>query len=144
MRIEPPPSVPTWSGPRPAAAAAEAPPLEPPRLRPRQRDEGVELRVEPLDAIEDGVQHLDRRDLLLPDQHRQLGRRRPAEPLVGHVEASRHAPRRRGSRTSRRASPRRFEPNTARLIATPGKSTRCGAFCAYSVAETESIRPHEG
>ena len=35
MRIEPPPSVPTWSGPRPAAAAAEAPPLEPPGVRPR-------------------------------------------------------------------------------------------------------------
>ena len=29
MRIEPPPSVPMWSGPRPAAAAADAPPLEP-------------------------------------------------------------------------------------------------------------------
>ena len=35
MRIEPPPSVPTWSGPSPAAAAAEAPPLEPPGVRPR-------------------------------------------------------------------------------------------------------------
>src|SRR5260370_27462883 len=35
MRIEPPPSVPTWSGPRPAAAAAEAPPLEPPGVRSR-------------------------------------------------------------------------------------------------------------
>src|SRR5712664_2671171 len=30
MRIEPPPSVPTASGPRPAATAAPAPPLEPP------------------------------------------------------------------------------------------------------------------
>ena len=55
-----------------------------------------------------------------------------------------HAPRRRGSSVSRSASPRRFEPNTARLIATPGNSTRCGAFCAYSAAETESMRPHDG
>src|SRR5437762_1923793 len=55
-----------------------------------------------------------------------------------------HAPRSRGSRTSRRASPSRFEPNTARLIAIPGKSTRWGAFCAYSAAETESMRPHDG
>ncbi len=30
MRMEPPPSVPTASGPRPAATAAPAPPLEPP------------------------------------------------------------------------------------------------------------------
>jgi hypothetical protein len=35
MRIEPPPSVPTCSGARPAAAAAEAPPLEPPGVRSR-------------------------------------------------------------------------------------------------------------
>ncbi len=33
--MEPPPSVPTCSGPRPAAAAAEAPPLEPPGVRSR-------------------------------------------------------------------------------------------------------------
>ncbi len=26
----------------------------------------------------------------------------------------------------------------------PGKSTRCGAFCAYSAADTDSMRPHEG
>ncbi len=35
IRIEPPPSVPMWSGPSPAAAAAEAPPLEPPGVRSR-------------------------------------------------------------------------------------------------------------
>ena len=33
MRMEPPPSVPTASGPRPAATAAPAPPLEPPGVR---------------------------------------------------------------------------------------------------------------
>jgi hypothetical protein len=33
--MEPPPSVPTCSGPSPAAAAAEAPPLEPPGVRSR-------------------------------------------------------------------------------------------------------------
>ena len=26
----------------------------------------------------------------------------------------------------------------------PGKSTRCGAFCAYSAADTDSMRPHDG
>src|SRR5207247_6464281 len=43
MRIEPPPSVPMWSGPRPAAAAAEAPPLEP----PGDRSSAQGLRVAP-------------------------------------------------------------------------------------------------
>src|SRR5947209_5800575 len=51
-----------------------------------------------------------------------------------------HAPRRRGSSVSRRASPSRFDPNTAKLMAIPGTRTRCGAFCAYSAADTESIR----
>ena len=37
--------------------------------------------------------------------------------------------------------PSRLEPNTARLIAAPGNSTRCGAFWAYSAAETDSMRP---
>ena len=35
MRIEPPPSVPTASGPSPAAVATPAPPLEPPEVRAR-------------------------------------------------------------------------------------------------------------
>ncbi len=35
IRIEPPPSVPTASGPSPAASAAAAPPLLPPGLRSR-------------------------------------------------------------------------------------------------------------
>src|SRR5438093_10704917 len=43
MRIEPPPSVPMWSGPSPAAAAAEAPPDEPPGVRSRSHG----LRVGP-------------------------------------------------------------------------------------------------
>src|SRR4029453_10913238 len=35
IRIDPPPSVPMASGPRPAATAALAPPLEPPGVRSR-------------------------------------------------------------------------------------------------------------
>src|SRR6185436_8334627 len=35
IRIDPPPSVPTCNGPRPAATAAEAPPLDPPGVRSR-------------------------------------------------------------------------------------------------------------
>src|SRR5690242_828997 len=33
MRIDPPPSVPMWKTPMPSAAAAAAPPLEPPAVR---------------------------------------------------------------------------------------------------------------
>src|SRR2546426_666629 len=180
MRIEPPPSVPMWRGPRPAAAAAEAPPLAPPGGRSRfhglrvipktrvwvaprllvgQRHERVQPGVDRVDAIEHRADDLHRGYLLFPDQRRQLGRRQPGEPRVSHVGTSlsrgfwsprrreRHpqpAPRRRGSSVSRSASPSKFEPKTARLIATPGNSTRCGAFCAYSAAETDSIRPQEG
>src|ERR671926_380647 len=50
----------------------------------------------------------------------------------------------RGSRMSRRASPRRFVPNTTRLIARPGKITSQGAVRTYSAADSESMRPHEG
>ena len=37
IRIDPAPSVPTASGPRPAATAAAAPPLDPPAVRPRSQ-----------------------------------------------------------------------------------------------------------
>ncbi len=47
MRIEPPPSVPTASWPRPAATCAEAPPLEPPGVRSRFHG----LRVTPVSAL---------------------------------------------------------------------------------------------
>ena len=41
IRIEPPPSVPTFSGTSPAAAATAAPPLEPPAMRSRSHAFGV-------------------------------------------------------------------------------------------------------
>ena len=47
MRIEPPPSVPTASWPRPAASCADAPPLEPPGVRSRFHG----LRVMPVSAL---------------------------------------------------------------------------------------------
>src|SRR5437764_8327604 len=50
----------------------------------------------------------------------------------------------RGSRMSRSASPKRFVPNTASEIATPGKITSHGATRTYSAADSDSIRPHEG
>src|SRR6201999_164481 len=55
-----------------------------------------------------------------------------------------HQPRCLGSRMSRKASPNRLVPNTARLIATPGKITSHGAVRTYSAADSDSIRPHDG
>src|SRR5262249_22917559 len=49
-----------------------------------------------------------------------------------------------GSRMSRSASPRRFVPNTARLMAIPGKMTSHGAVRTYSAADCDNMRPQEG
>ena len=56
----------------------------PPRGLVGQRHKGVELRIDPLDPVEDRVHDLDRGDLLPPYPRRQLGRRQPAEPPVSH------------------------------------------------------------
>src|SRR5262245_4867159 len=50
----------------------------------------------------------------------------------------------RGSRMSRKASPRRFVPNTPKLMASPGKITNQGAVRTYSAADSDSILPQEG
>src|SRR2546429_48182 len=77
-RIDPPVSVPVAAGARRAATAAADPPELPPgTARSSQgfftgpkcefsfdRDEGVETRIEALDAIEVCARELDRRDLL--------------------------------------------------------------------------------
>src|SRR5207253_9592172 len=69
---------------------------------------------------------------------------------VLHVEdqivrlGSAHQPRCLGSRMSRKASPNRLVPNTARLIATPGKITSHGAVRTYSAADSDSMRPQDG
>src|SRR5436305_192 len=55
-----------------------------------------------------------------------------------------HQPRCLGSRMSRSASPNRLVPNTARLMATPGKITSHGAVRTYSAADSDSMRPHDG
>jgi len=47
MRIEPPPSVPTWSAPCPSAAATAAPPLLPPGVFPVSHG----LRVTPVSGL---------------------------------------------------------------------------------------------
>ncbi len=52
-RTEPPMSVPTCSGPYPAAAAAPAPALEPPGVRPRSQ--GLRERWWKLDAPEESM-----------------------------------------------------------------------------------------
>ena len=83
----------------------------------------------PLDAVEHRAHHLDRGHLLSLDRRHQAGGGHPAQIVDGHGHpfcVVAHAPRRRGSSVSRSASPSRFEPNTARLMARPGKSTRCG------------------
>ena len=83
---------------------------------------------------------------------------RPEQPRIGeehrlqvlHVENHLfrryvvHQPRCLGSRMSRSASPNRLVPNTARLIATPGKITSHGAVRTYSAADSDSMRPHDG
>src|SRR5262245_61045340 len=118
-------------------------PLRRLRVAPRgisvQGHVGVDLRIDLFDPGEDRVHDLDRRDLFASDQRDQLGGGQPAQ-IVGHD----YLPRSRGSSVSRRASPSRFEPKTARLMAMPGKSTSQGAFWANSAAETDSIRPHDG
>ena len=55
-----------------------------------------------------------------------------------------HQPRCLGSRMSRKASPNRLVPNTARLMAMPGKITSHGAVRTYSAADSDSIRPQDG
>src|SRR5881392_2374201 len=55
-----------------------------------------------------------------------------------------HQPRCLGSRMSRSASPNRLVPNTAKLMATPGKITSHGAIRTYSAADSDSMRPHDG
>ena len=45
---------------------------------------------------------------------------------------------------SRNASPNRLVPNTARLMATPGKITSQGAVRTYSAADSDSMRPQDG
>ena len=49
-----------------------------------------------------------------------------------------------GSRMSRSASPKRFVPNTARLMAMPGKMTSHGAVRTYSAADCDNMRPQDG
>ncbi len=49
-----------------------------------------------------------------------------------------------GSRASRIESPKRLKPNTARLMAMPGKTATHGARSAYDSALPESINPHDG
>src|SRR5439155_983624 len=81
MRIDPAPSEPWWSGPSPAAAAAPAPAPEPlaphhPLLRGARRIEravrgrgadGVESRIQLLDALEHRARQLHWRDALRAD-----------------------------------------------------------------------------
>ena len=63
---------------------------------------------------------------------------------IGFWRNPAHQPRCLGSRMSRKASPNRLVPNTARLIAIPGKITSHGAVRTYSAADSESMRPQDG
>src|SRR5262245_24927516 len=85
------------------------------------------------DPAEDGAEETGERDAQLEERVRQDDPEREGE---GGPEADLHGDRhhalrlRRGSRASRRESPKRLNPNTARLIATPGKRAIHGAFSA--------------
>src|ERR1019366_5892081 len=84
------------------------------------------------------------------DSLEQPGIREKDRLQDSHVENRRlrlcfaHQPRCLGSRMSRSASPNRLVPNTARLIAIPGKMTSHGAVRTYSAADSDSMRPHDG
>src|SRR4029077_8955460 len=67
------------------------------------------------------------------------GRRRGGE-LIGRPSP----PRRRGSSTSRSASPSMLNPKTAREIAAPGQMAIHGARYMNDRPEPESIAPHDG
>src|SRR6185436_9200304 len=54
------------------------------------------------------------------------------------------APRRRGSKTSRSASPSMLKPNTASEMAAPGKSAIHGAWIMNERPEPAIIEPHDG
>src|SRR6185437_1787225 len=79
-----------------------------------------------------------------------IGKEHRLQPLhvedvgCGRGRGSAHQPRCLGSRISRKASPNRLVPNTARLIATPGKITSHGAVRTYSAEDSESMRPQDG
>ena len=70
----------------------------------------------------------------------------PQRPRSPRRDSTRSLYRERslGSSTSRTASPNRLKPNTARLMATPGKIAIHGALSAYSSAPPCSIRPQAG
>jgi hypothetical protein len=55
------------------------------RLLGHQRDDRVELRIEPRDHREMGVEHLERADLAGADQRRELARRFTRQGDVGHA-----------------------------------------------------------
>src|SRR5215831_7905834 len=68
----------------------------------------------------------------------------PARPLFCRRSTGSFQLRCLGSRMSRSASPRRLVPNTARLMAMPGKMTSHGAVRTYSAADCDNMRPQEG
>src|SRR3989304_4661107 len=97
MRREPPPSVPIASGPRPAATAALAPPLEPPGVRsvfhgfrviPKRRLWGGPIQPNggAVVARQPRPHHLHRRQRPAPDRDRHLGGRHPAELVRNHSD----------------------------------------------------------
>src|SRR5215471_14545980 len=68
----------------------------------------------------------------------------PARPLFCRRSTGSFQLRCLGSRMSRSASPRRLVPNTARLMAMPGKMTSHGAVRTYSAADCDNMRPQDG
>src|SRR5207247_3957349 len=89
IRIAPPPSVPMWSGPRPAAAAAEAPPLEP----PGDRSSAQGLRVAPKSKLWVTPSHPNVGVLVLPSMMPPAALRRSTigASSVGTLSRSRRA-----------------------------------------------------
>ena len=114
---------------------------------------GIDAEAHPVDRFEDAASRVEDGAQTLHREQRSDARLAggfSAQRRRGHVCRLRHAGaraghrRRRGSKMSRSASPNKFVPNTARLMASPGKITSQGAVRTYSAADSESIRPHDG
>ena len=116
------------------------------RLLGADRHERAELRIEPLDPLEVGLDELDRRDLALPDEARLLGRReerraRPrAQPTCLETPARPRSGASRRPRSRRRAPSRRASAwvRPGLSAARHGRRPRPRAACRFDLERASS------
>src|SRR5262249_7981243 len=113
------------------------------RLRDTEHRQAQQGRPSPPpgdDLGEPGAPARPRRAGLAAERWRRRDISDPVTQLTGRPPP----PRRRGSRTSRSASPSMLKPKTAREMAAPGQMAIHGARYMNERPEPESIAPHEG